>query len=963
MANAGIKGSMAGTATRAVFTRMASMNRNSYNALRAMGVEYKDDQGNILMPGEILRGLSKRFKEGVDPNQLLEFAETIAGEKIHADTRRKLDSFIEQTQKNGGKMGSADMAKMAAMLAGQEAMSGLLAVLMGDWDAMAEKMDNVNGTADKMAKDMLDNLAGSFVKLGSAWDAFQQDLFTGTAGDGLRGFVDTLTEVLTRANKLFQDGIHIGDFGQIIADVIDRLKNKFLELDGIGSILAGGALVAGLTKIVSLSQRALNAIRNVGKAGAWGTATAGAKGVAGAQAVGTMNVSAGVVNVNGRVNGAIGGRKVGNTAIIDNYNRTKERIRGTIPPPAPPPTPSRFAGMRSAAGGAAAFAGIFSIMDMMNLKSANAERLAAASENERARIMAENRASETTAATGALGSIIGAAAGAAIGSALGPIGTMIGGMIGAMAGEMGGRLVGEQAPENTPTPARANISQSIIEEQMNGGKGVHRGFDEYADITKVPKVNNWLLNPREGQNYFGMHGEDITHSLNTPARESTTLAPMPELNRSAGHKGWDMEKRMAAIDQETADFKAESLARQKSRWQKMNGQWQENDRAMDSYSQSLKNLAAIADKHGAEHGGGGDSFDDSWLNRAEAGTPTAEQMMTEGQVAIPEITPPETSPIDEWFNFEDVSERLADLGAQITEGLSVAMSGAAENVAALGESISTGLSSALEGAGEVFSGLSEMISSGLSSAQATAEGALAAIAAAFTSTKESVQSAWAELPGFFSGVFSGLGGAASAAGAAIYSGLTSVIGAVIGAWQSAAATVSSIISSIAAAASSVASMIPSIGGGGVGKAEGGFVSSETHYFAGEHGPEVIIPLGSSHRARAMDLLEKTAAILGGENVTFGADELQSTVGEGFKELGAPIPTIEADTPVAKNESPNTSNSISFGGITINFDISGAVSPQDVVETIKENISDIADKIMAQMSSKVYDSFYNQALEG
>ncbi|MBR4383816.1 MAG: hypothetical protein IKP64_09695, partial [Selenomonadaceae bacterium] len=149
------------------------------------------------------------------------------------------------------------------------------------------------------------------------------------------------------------------------------------------------------------------------------------------------------------------------------------------------------------------------------------------------------------------------------------------------------------------------------------------------------------------------------------------------------------------------------------------------------------------------------------------------------------------------------------------------------------------------------------------------------ISSTFDSAREGIMSAWNELPSFFGGIFDGLGGVASSAGAAILSGLTSVCGSVISAWESVASTVSSIISTISAAASSVASMIPSIGGGGVGKAEGGFVTAETHFYAGEHGAEVVIPLSSSHRNRALDLYKKTGAILGGEPMNFGGDEIKS----------------------------------------------------------------------------------------
>ena len=993
MANAGIKGSMAGTATRAIFSRMASGNRNAFWPLKGMGIEYMDKEtGDLLLPGEIMRNISRKFKEGVDPNQLLDFAETIAGEKIHADTRRKLDSFIQQTQKNGGKMGSADMAKMAAMLAGQEAMSGLLAVLMGDWDAMADKLDNVGGTAKEMADTMLDNLAGSFTYLGSAWDAFQQDLFTGTAGDGLRGLVDTLTELVTRANNLFKDGIDIGDFGKIIGDVITRLKNKFLELDGVGSFLAGGALAVGLYKIISLSQRAVGALKGITKAGAAGVLGAGgaAGGLSAAQKVGTMTVSAGVGNVNGRVAGGVGGAggvgargAAGAAAALSpvalaqqnlakaraqheaamvaawgnprgmalhNYqqaqkqlvqaeqalatarvNAYKEQIAQSkqsialAREEAKVASATRMANIKSAGIGGAAFAGIFSLLDIMNVKSMNAERLAAATDENRAQIIRENRQAEWQAAGGGLGAVAGAAAGAALGSLAGPMGTTIGGIVGGMIGEKLGAILGEKGAEGEVIKSGTN--RTVLDKEIDsymkpdysfGQKTSNQDFKEFAE----PDLS-W-----KGQ---------ITAAAHSATKEIKTL----EQQLNADTEAWN------------ANFK-----RQNAQAKNFTGQWRGNASSMELYRQLPEARWKMPDMTGA--------FDQTlgtllstvmpsflpfhamnlFPSSAGAAELTPEQRATEGQVAMPEITPPETSPLDEWFNFDGVTERLAELGAQITEGLGAAMEGAGELASELGTSISENLSMAMESAGELFNGFGEMVSSGLSAAQSAAEGALSTIQSAFTSAKESIQSAWGELPGFFSSVFSGLGGAASAAGSAIYSGLTSVIGSIIGAWQSAASTIAGIISSIASMAASAGSAAAGAIGG-IGKAEGGFVTSTTHFFAGEHGPEAIIPLDPSKRSRALDLLAQTESIVNGASMNFG-DEVLS---------GDSFPMSTGGT----SSGGGSTTSFSIGGITVNFDISGAHSPEDVMQTIKENLQELSDKVMEQSAKAIVAVFQNRPL--
>lgn len=817
------------------------MNRNAYQALRAMGVEYQDQNGDMLSVGTIMRSLGKRFKEGVDPSQLVDFAEQISGEKINADTRRKLDSFIEQTQKNGGKMSGADMLKMSSMLAGAEHMGKLLAVMLGDWDEMAEKMDNAHGTAKEMAETQLDNLAGSFTKLGSAWDAFQQDLFTGTAGDGLRGFVDTVTDVLSNVNKLFADGINIGDFATMIGDVIGRLKNKFLEFDGIGSVLAGGALAAGLMKIITLSQRAMNSLRGITtlKGGAGGSSG----GVPAGQKVGTMTVSAGVVNVNGKVSGGVnGGRKVGNQAIIDNYNRTRDRIRGGANP-TPTPIPSRFAGMKSAAGGAAAFAGIFSLLDIMSVKSQNAARLASATDENRAQIIKENRQAEWEAAGGGLGAVAGGAIGAALGSLAGPMGTMIGGMVGSMIGEKLGMTLGEKGAEREVIKSGTN--DAVL------SKEISKSFEKPETPTDF-SFGKTETQPKKNLEEFATFSSE---SLAWKGQIKKTTAALTTATQDATE---DLESLTQRLESETARDNA-AFKRQSAEARNF-GQTQQNDSGFDYYQQQAQTMAIAPE--------------------------------------VPSF---------------DIGEKFSGLG----------------------ETISEGLSSISEGAGEIFSGLGDMISSGLEGASAAAEGAMSTISATFTTAKEMIQSAWAELPSFFSGVFSGLGGAAEGAGSAIYSGLTSVIGSIIGAWQSAAATISSIISSIASAAASAGASAGSfVAGAFSAHAEGGFITHPEFALIGEAGPELILPLND--RERSMQLLNQASDVLG----------LNS---EGGFTAGN-----------SENTSENISNGISINLGGVNFNISSD-NPQDIMQAIKENLNDVTDTIAAQLSGMIDGVHKNQPL--
>ena len=1068
MANAGIKGSMAGTSTRAVFSRFGSMNRNAKFALDALGVDFTDkDTGEVRRIRDIMKDLNQRFTEGVSPEHLLQFAEEMSGEKIHADTRRKLTSFLEQTQKNGGKMTGADMLKMSSMLAGQEAMSGFLAAITGDWDKLAGAIENAHGKAEEMAKIQLDNLSGDLTILGSAWDAFQQSFFEGQAGEGLRNFVQSLTEIISRANNLFKDGIQVGDFGKILFDVIDRLKNKFLEFDGIGSILAGGALIAGLMKIGGTIQKVIGYFRTLkgleigqrlGAAGVGATTSATSRAGLGAQSVGTMHVTAGVVNVNGKVTGGAGGKGVGNTSIIDRYNREKERIRGT----GTPPPLSTFSTMKGAALGGAAFAGIFGLLDVFNAKSMSQERNTEAAslvsvaqkeyqelvqqgrgqdeilqaadrlreaQTSQAVIAQENQKYESEALAGATGAVLGTALGSALGSFIGPMGTMLGGIVGGVLGDKAGRLFTEIETPQTQVASPSKVSQELIEgkvaEQIGTPTGKNTGaFSEIENLGWTGKGSlSYITDTRKGQNFFGYNGEDIlSNSGGRKYAAPTELEKMTELKRG-------IEDNLAAFESETEQLKAETKQRQQMTWLKGDGRWhgqsyqQQFDATQAGKVARESTTAHYQEQHQQQFKpieSHGEFFDNLLFSKVATAELTPEQLTQQAAMERDEVFSP-TMPesidtsnmtgqlfsdiesfsegIGELFSgigdtitenlssaFESVGEIFSEFGMSITENLSSSLESVGEIFSGFSDTITENLSSAFEGVGEIFSNLGSLISENLSAsmevaneiftgfgeivmtslttAQSAAESALSAISAAFTSAKEMIQSAWAELPGFFGGLFDGLGGIAAAAGAAIYSGLTSVIGAVISAWQSAASTVSGIISSISAMASSAASMLPSFGGlGGVGKAEGGFVSSETHFFAGEHGPEVVIPLSPSKRSRALDLFEQTAEILGGEAAIPMTDDFDNVEFSSLEDSPTASATLDNTEPITSTSQSNNSVQISLGGINATFTLPATDNPQEIMQMIQENLEELADKIGGQLAIKVEDCFGNMALEG
>ena len=952
MSNAGIKGSQAGTSTRAVFSRFGAENRNAKFALDALGVDFTDQQtGEVRRVRDIMGDLRRRFNEGGDVEQFANFAEEMSGQKLNADTRRKLDSFLKSVQERGGEMTGADRLKMASMLAGQEAMSGFLAAMLGDWDSLAGAIDNAHGAAEQMAKVQLDNLAGDITILGSAWDAFQQDLIEGDAASGLRSFVQTLTEIVNKANGLFKDGIQLGDFGKIIFDVVDRLRSKFMELDGIGSILAGGVLMGALAKIGAKIRSLVTSFRDLrnGSVTSTGTSATSRGSISTAQSVGTMTVNAGVVNVNGKAGAP---RNVGNQSIIDRYNQTKERIRGGG---TPPPAPSRFAGARSAGLMGAGLASVFGVMDVMGVKEHSAQRLTEAQDTvtyhqnqlqnmirsgaSREQIDAQrrevadaqafvqrteqlNREEELRAGAGATGSVAGTALGTAIGTLGGPVGMMLGGMLGGMLGDALGQKIADMKLEQ-------DKSQSGRTDYFakSNSRNVPASMGNFRQDTQPEKVS-------VAQKYL--------EQVAARQREESSREQIERFQNIDSQLGVSSPFRNSETMYATQDFYQQQFTGPNP----------------DAQQYEFKNPFADFE---FENPFEGFEFENPFANLFEG------------------FEPPE---LDFGSMIESASAQISELGTSFSEGLTTAFESASTSLDGFGETISTALTTAFESASTTFDGLGEMISAGLEGAASSAESALSTIQSTFDSAREGIVSAWSEIPGIFGGIFDGLGGVASAAGSAILSGLTSVCGAVISAWEGVSSTVSSIIAGIQAAASSVGSLLPSIGGG-VGKAEGGFVGSETHFYAGEHGPEVVIPLSSNQRSRALDLYEKTGQILNSETQSFGNDEIKSARDEYGNRTDIDVPefdrvtgdetlsvrrdklaaqeTLLPDKSVVQTEKSSSSNEIQLGGVTVNFNISGD-NPSEILSTIREHLNELTDQIAARLSEQISNVNANQPLE-
>ena len=494
MADTGIKGSMSGTATRSIFTRLASMQMNADAARDILGVDlvYKEDDAEGHQAGQVRRSLDiigdlrKKFQGGFESaEQLMDTVEYFdeSGKRFTKQQRRKIGEMLENAQKNGGKMTDKDMLALTNMLSGQEALSGMLALITADdetWNKKIAAIQNAHGRVGEMAEVKMDTLEGDLKTLGSAFEAFQLELMTGSGAEGLRSFTQGLTEDIRAFKKSLEDGFDLGDIGSVMARVVTQLKNKFLEFDGVGSILAGGALFMGLKKIFNLTMQLKNAAMTMKEWYRAGATTSppvmSGKNGAITSSVGSMVIHANSVVVNGKgVTQGAAGTATGGTVAGGGTSS-----RGGTPPPTPSRM-SRFGNALKIGGAASLLTAAFSIADTYSTRSINENRMSEAQTayeeaQQQYQIIAEDseRSAELPQATenlnqasadlkaiqkeaakhnnesffGGMGAVGGGLAAAAIGTAILPgIGTL-GGFIVGTVGSLIGAEVGKKVGEN-----------------------------------------------------------------------------------------------------------------------------------------------------------------------------------------------------------------------------------------------------------------------------------------------------------------------------------------------------------------------------------------------------------------------------------------------------------------------------------------------------------------------------------
>lgn len=221
MANSGIKASQAGTSLRSMLSRMTKPTDAVSAAMSELGISLTNSEGNMKSFNEIMLDMRKGFSN------------------LTADQK----------------------ANYAAILGGQEAMSGLLAIVNSsdaDFNKLSEAINNADGAAEKMAKTTNDNLIGQITTLKNRIKTLGISIYEGIENP-LKEAAKLGTQYISQLSEAFKNGGFNGlvsEIGNVLGDVIVKIAEQAPNFINMG--------IQVITSFISGIESNLETISNAG---------------------------------------------------------------------------------------------------------------------------------------------------------------------------------------------------------------------------------------------------------------------------------------------------------------------------------------------------------------------------------------------------------------------------------------------------------------------------------------------------------------------------------------------------------------------------------------------------------------------------------------------------------------------------------------------------------------------------
>lgn len=168
MANSGIKASQSGTALRSMFSRLAKPSKEVKEAMEKLNISLTDSHGNM----------------------------------------KSLDTLMGDLRNSFSGLSESEKAEMASSLAGQEAMSGLLAIVNAsdaDFNKLKDAIYGADGASAKMAETMQDNLQGKITILKSTIEGLGIKIYE-EIEDPMKGAAEGATDSVGQISSALENG-------------------------------------------------------------------------------------------------------------------------------------------------------------------------------------------------------------------------------------------------------------------------------------------------------------------------------------------------------------------------------------------------------------------------------------------------------------------------------------------------------------------------------------------------------------------------------------------------------------------------------------------------------------------------------------------------------------------------------------------------------------------------------------
>ena len=270
MANSGIKASTAGTTLRNMFQRMTDPTKKSHDAMVALGISLADDEGNAYSFREIMEQLRGSMK-GITVNLDDYNAEL---DKLDAQlddgtlTQDEYDKAVNQLNVDMLGTAGAEKARMAAMLGGSRAMSGLLSIANASDEEFNQLASAIDTSSDAIVK--LED--GSIVPLNEAMESGQQVIgeYNGQAEAMAATMQDNLSgDITILLSQLQELAISLGEIMMpLLREIVNMLQGVVDWLNSLDesqkeTIIKVAAVIAAVGPIILIIGKVITAISGI----------------------------------------------------------------------------------------------------------------------------------------------------------------------------------------------------------------------------------------------------------------------------------------------------------------------------------------------------------------------------------------------------------------------------------------------------------------------------------------------------------------------------------------------------------------------------------------------------------------------------------------------------------------------------------------------------------------------------